>query len=58
MVRELEHMLQTHCHHEAMGEQSSLRDLLASLRSLAVELQLDFEAALSASFAAPEATAS
>jgi hypothetical protein len=46
MNGELEHLLRTHSDHEAISEQGSLRALLASLRSLAEELHLDFEEAL------------
>jgi hypothetical protein len=46
---ELEHMLRTYSNHEAISEQGSLRALLTSLRSLAEELQLDFQEALTAS---------
>src|SRR5262245_36356053 len=49
---ELEHMLMTYSDHEVISEQGSLRDLLTCLRSLAEELQLDFEEALTQSGAA------
>jgi hypothetical protein len=49
MEAELEHVLRTYSDHEAVSEQGSLRDLLACLRSLAEELQIDFEEALTAS---------
>jgi hypothetical protein len=52
MHDELEHLLRTHCDHEATGEQGSLRDVLAGLRRLADELQLDFGEALAGSAAA------
>jgi hypothetical protein len=51
MDRELEHVLRTYSDHEVIGEQGSLRDLLTCLRSLAEELQLDFEEALTESAA-------
>jgi hypothetical protein len=49
---ELEHLLRTYSDHEVISEQGSLRDLLACLRSLAEELQLDFQEALTESDAA------
>ena len=49
MDRELEHMLVTYSGHEGISEQAGLRDLLTSLRGLAEELQLDFEAAVTES---------
>ena len=52
MDRELEHVLRTHSDHEVIKEQDGLRDLLTSLRSLAEELQLDFQEALTESDAA------
>ena len=52
MESELEHVLMTYSDHEVISEQGSLRDLLTSLRSLAEELQLDFEEALTESDAA------
>jgi hypothetical protein len=52
MESELEHVLMTYSDHEVISEQGSLRDLLTSLRSLAEELQLDFEEALAESDAA------
>ena len=52
MEAELEHLLRTYSDHEVINEQGSLRDLLTCLRSLAEELQLDFEEALMASNAA------
>jgi hypothetical protein len=42
----------THSDHEVAGEHGSLQGLLACLRSLAEELQLDFEEALTESDAA------
>jgi hypothetical protein len=49
MDRELEHLLRTHSNHEVISEQDSLRDFLTCRRSLAAELQLDFEEALTQS---------
>jgi hypothetical protein len=49
MNTELEHLLRTYGDHEVISEQGSLRDLLTCLRSLAEELQLDFEEALTES---------
>jgi hypothetical protein len=49
MQRELEHVLMTYSDHEATSEQGSLRDLLTCLRSLAEELQLNFDEALTES---------
>jgi hypothetical protein len=49
MNGELEHLLRTCSDHEAISEQGGLREVLASLRSLAEELQLNFEEALTAS---------
>jgi hypothetical protein len=54
MDGELEHLLRTHSAHEAAGEQDSLRDVLAGLRRLADELQLDFDQALAGSEAVYE----
>jgi hypothetical protein len=55
MNSELEHILKTHSDHEALSTQGSLRDLLTSLRGLADELQLDFDAALTQSGSAYQA---
>jgi hypothetical protein len=52
--RELEHVLMTHSDHGVTSEQGSLRDVLACLRSLAEELQLNFEEALTESDAAKQ----
>ena len=52
MDGELEHLLRTYSDHEVISEQGSLRDFLTCLRSLAEELQLDFEEALTESDAA------
>jgi hypothetical protein len=49
MDSELRHLLRTYSDHEVMSEQDSLRELLICLRSLAEELQLDFEEALTES---------
>jgi hypothetical protein len=49
MDRELEHMLRTYSDHEVISTQGSLRHLLTCLRSLAEDLQLDFEEALTQS---------
>ena len=49
MDGELEHLLRTYSDHEVISEQGSLRDFLTCLRSLAEELQLDFEEALTKS---------
>ena len=49
MDSELEHLLRTHCDHEVISGQGSLRDLLTCLRSLAEELQIDFQEALTES---------
>jgi hypothetical protein len=46
MHGDLEHLLRTHSENEGTSEQGSLRDILAGLRLLAAELQLDFEEAL------------
>jgi hypothetical protein len=54
MHGELEHLLKTHCDHKGTGEQGSLRDILAGLRHLADELQLDFAEALAGSAAVYE----
>jgi hypothetical protein len=54
MNGELEHLLRTHSNHEGTGEQGSLRDILAGLRCLADELQLDFGEALAGSEAVYE----
>jgi hypothetical protein len=52
MDGELEHMLNTYSDHRVISQQCSLRSLLTCLRSLAEELQLDFEEALTESDAA------
>jgi hypothetical protein len=52
MDRALEHLLRTYSEHHVISEQGSLRDLLTCLRSLAEDLQLDFEEALTESHAA------
>ena len=46
MLNELEYMLRTHADHEALSDQTSLRDLLTGLRHLADDLGLDFGSAL------------
>jgi hypothetical protein len=46
MLSELEYLLKTHGDHEALSDQSSLRDLLSDLRRLADNLELDFRSAL------------
>ena len=46
MNSQLEHLLRTHSDHEVISEQRGLSELLTSLRSLAQELQLNFEEAL------------
>jgi hypothetical protein len=48
MLSELEYLLKTHGDHEALSDQSSLRDLLTDLRRLADDLGLDFRSALAA----------
>jgi hypothetical protein len=52
MDSELEHLLRTYSDHEVISEQGGLRDLLTCLRSLAGDLQLNFEEALTGSGAA------
>jgi hypothetical protein len=54
MDRELEHLLRTYSDQEVISEQGTLRDLLTCLRSLAEELQLDFDEALTESDAGHE----
>jgi hypothetical protein len=46
MLNELEYLLRTHGDHEALSDQSSLRDMLAELRHLSLDLGLDFRSAL------------
>jgi hypothetical protein len=46
MLSELEYLLRTHGDHEALNDQSSLRDMLADLRRLADDLGLGFRSAL------------
>ena len=46
MLSELEYLLKTHGDHEALSDQSSLRDVLIDLRRLADDLGLDFRSAL------------
>jgi hypothetical protein len=45
MLNELEYLLRTHGDHEALTDQSSLRDILTDLRRLADNLGLDFSSA-------------
>jgi hypothetical protein len=52
MDGELEHMLNTYVDHKVISQQCGLRSLLTCLRSLAEQLQLDFEEALKESEAA------
>jgi hypothetical protein len=52
MGGELEHLLRTYSNHEVISEQGSLRDIIARLRSLAEELQFDFDEALAEANAA------
>jgi hypothetical protein len=54
MHGELEHLLRTYSDHEVSSEQRSLRDILAGLRNLADDLQLDFAQALTGSKASYE----
>ena len=46
MLSELNYLLRMHGDHEAMSDQSSLRDLVTDLRRLAADLGLDFRSAL------------
>jgi hypothetical protein len=46
MLNELEYLLRTHGDHEALSDQSSLRDVLTDLRRLSHDLGLDFRSAL------------
>jgi hypothetical protein len=46
MFSELEYLMRTHSDHEAMSEQSSLRDMLMGLREVADDLGLDFRLAI------------
>ena len=46
MFCELENLLKTHSDHEALSDQSSLRDVLTNLHRLADDLGLDFGSAL------------
>ena len=46
MLSELEYLLRTHGDHEALSDQSSLRDVVTELRRLAKDLGLDFRSAL------------
>ena len=46
MLSELEYLLKTHSEHEALSEQSSLRDLVTDLHRVADDLGLDFRLAL------------
>jgi hypothetical protein len=46
MLSELNYLLKTHGNHEALSDQSSLRDLVTDLRRLADDLGLDFRSAL------------
>ena len=53
MLSELAYLLRTHGDHEALSEQSSLRDVLTDLRRLADDLGLDFRLALAAAEVEP-----
>ena len=46
MLNELQYLLKMHSDHEALSDQSSLRDLVTDLRLLAADLGLDFQSAL------------
>ena len=46
MLRELEHLVKTLSDHEAVSDQSSLREVVTDLRRLADDLGLDFRLAL------------
>jgi hypothetical protein len=46
MLSELEYLLRTHGDHEALSDQSSLRDIITDLRHLADDMGLDFAMAL------------
>ena len=46
MHSELEFLLKTHGDHQALSDQSSLRDMLTDLRRLSADLGLDFRSAL------------
>ena len=46
MLSELEYLLRTHGNHEALSDQSSLRDLITDLRRVSDDLGLDFRSAL------------
>ena len=46
MLSELEYLLRMHGNHEALDDQSSLRDVLIDLHRLADDLGLDFRLAL------------
>jgi len=46
MLRELEHLVKTLSDHEAVSDQSSLREVVTDLRRLADHLGLDFRLAL------------
>ena len=49
MDSELEHLLMTYSDHEVISIQDTLREILTCLRSLAEELHLNFEEALTGS---------
>lgn len=49
MDSELEQILRTYSDHEEISEKEGLRDVLTCLRSLAEELQIDFDKALTES---------
>jgi len=55
MLSELEFLLKTHSDHEALSDQSSLRDVVTDLRRLADDLELDFRLALAGAMAAADA---
>jgi hypothetical protein len=46
MFSELEYLMRTYSDHEAVSEQSSLRDMLIGLRRVADDLGLDFRSAI------------
>jgi hypothetical protein len=54
MFTELEYLLKTYGDHEALSDQSSLRDMLTGLRRLAADLGLDFRLALAGAEAATD----
>ena len=55
MFSELEYLIKSHSDHEALSDQSSLRDIVADLRQVADNLGLNFALALAGAKTAADA---